>query len=88
MSFPSILFGVCLSVFFGAVFHLWRGGGLGRLVFYLVLAVCGFWAGQLAAAYFHWTFDLYGDLHLFTNTAVCILSLAIGYWLSPRQNKA
>lgn len=88
MSFPAVLFGICLSIFFGAVFHLWRGGGLGRLIFYLLLATIGFWTGQAAASYLSWTFDLYGDLHLFTNTVSCFLFLAGGYWLSPRPANA
>jgi hypothetical protein len=50
MSLPSILFGVLLSTLYGAAFHLWRGGGLGRLVLYLVLGWIGFWAGQILAS--------------------------------------
>jgi hypothetical protein len=88
MSFPSILFGICLSILFGAAFHLWRGGGLMRFLFYITLAMAGFWAGQFIASTLSWTFDLYGDLHLLTNTVLCFAFLGIGYWLSPRQESA
>jgi len=84
MSFPSILFGFCLAILFGTGFHLWRGGGLGRLILYIVLALVGFWGGQILAAYMGWTFDMYGDLHLLSATVTCLLGLSIGHWLSPK----
>jgi uncharacterized membrane protein YeaQ/YmgE (transglycosylase-associated protein family) len=82
MSIPSILFGVLLSTLYGAAFHLWRGGGLGRLVLYLVLGWIGFWAGQFIASRLGWTFASLGPLHLCMATITSFIFLGIGYWLS------
>lgn len=82
MSLPSILFGVLLSTLYGAGFHLWRGGGLGRLVLYLILGWIGFWAGQILASSFAWTFASLGSLHLGMATITSFIFLGIGYWLS------
>lgn len=82
MSLPSILFGVLLSTLYGAAFHLWRGGGLGRLVLYLVLGWIGFWAGQFIASRLGWTFASLGPLHLGMATITSFIFLGIGYWLS------
>ena len=82
MSLPSILFGVLISTLFGAAFHVWRGGSLGRLLLYLVLGWIGFWAGQFLASRLGWTFASLGPLHLGFATLSSLALLAIGYWLS------
>lgn len=82
MSFPAILFGLLISSLYGAVFHLWRGGGLGRLVLYMLLGWAGFWIGQFIAARWGWTFGSLGPLHLGMASIVSLLFLGIGYWLS------
>jgi len=35
MTLPAFLLGFVLSTLYGAAFHLWRGGSIGRLFFYL-----------------------------------------------------
>lgn len=82
MSLPSILIGALISTLYGAAFHLWRGGGLGRLLLYLVLGWIGFWAGHFLADRFGWTFASLGPLHLGMATLAAIFLLGIGYWLS------
>ena len=82
MSLPSILFGLLLSTLYGAVFHLWRGGSLGRLLLYMILGWAGFWSGQLLAARLGWTFGSLGPLHLGMATLLSLIFLAVGYWLS------
>ena len=82
MTLPSLLIGILFSTLFGALFHLWRGGGAGRLLLYLVLAWIGFWAGHLIAVYFDWQFTNLGPLHLGSATLGCLIALGIGYWLS------
>ncbi len=79
---PAILLGVILSTLYGAAFHLWRGGNLGRLILYLALSWVGFWTGHFMAGYFGWTFDSLGQLHLGTATFGSFLFIGIGYWLS------
>lgn len=82
MSLPSILFGLLLSTLYGAAFHLWRGGGLGRLLLYLILGWTGFWVGQFIASKLGWTFASLGPLNLGMATITSFTFLAIGYWLS------
>jgi hypothetical protein len=82
MSLPTLIFGILISTLFGTVFHLWRGGGLLRLFLYLVLGWAGFWLGQFLANQFGWTFASIGQLHIGLASAISILFLMIGYWLS------
>ena len=79
---PTLLLGFLISTLYGAAFHLWRGGGIGRLIFYLILAWCGFWAGQLLASQLGLTLWSVGSLHLGIATFFSLLFLAVGYWLS------
>lgn len=82
MTLPGLVWGVLLSTFYGAAFHVWKGGGLGRLVLYLLLAWIGFWAGHLLASYLKWSFDSFGALHFGTATVGALVFLAVGHWLS------
>ena len=85
MTLPTFLFGLLLSTLYGAAFHLWKGGGFGRLILYLFLGWIGFWAGHLIAGQLDWTFDSLGQLHFGTATACSLLILSAGHWLSLVQ---
>ena len=82
MTFPALLFGFLLASFYGALFHLYRGGGIGRLFYYLVLSWAGFSAGQFLAASMGWVFLSVGSLHVGLASAGSLLFLIAGYWLS------
>jgi uncharacterized membrane protein YeaQ/YmgE (transglycosylase-associated protein family) len=82
MTTPSLLFGLVLSTLYGSIFHLWRGGGFGRLLLYIILGWFGFWAGHFLSDYYQWTFGLLGPLHVGAATIGSIIFLLIGYWLS------
>ena len=82
MTLPSFLIGIVISSLYGAVFHLWRGGGLGRLVLYLILAWIGFWLGHIAGNALGWTFFSLGPLRLGMATVGSVITLGAGYWLS------
>ena len=82
MTLPSLLFGFLISSLYGAAFHLWRGGGAGRLLLYLLLAWIGFWGGHLLGNALGWTFLSLGPLRLGTATLGAAVALGIGYWLS------
>lgn len=82
MTYPAILLGMLISTLYGSVFHLWRGGGLGRLLLYIVLGWTGFWIGQASASYLGWSFDRIGPLHLGTASVASFLFIGVGYWLS------
>lgn len=82
MTIPSIIIGIVISSLYGVAFHLWRGGGLGRLILYIVLAWIGFWIGHIIGNSQDWTFVSLGPLRLGTATLGAIITLGFGYWLS------
>ena len=89
MNLSSILFGFVLSTLYGSLFHLWRGGNIFKLLFYLLLSWLGFWVGQWAAEQTGWTFLTIGQLHLGLASLSCFIFIFIGYWLSllPKKNE-
>ena len=82
MTFPALIFGLIISTLYGAVFHLWRGGNIWRLLLYLILGWTGFWLGQFLATRLGWSFASLGSLHLGMATLLSALFLFAGYWLS------
>lgn len=82
MTLPMIALGFLASTLMGAAFHLWKGGGFGRLVLYLMLGWVGFWAGHLLGNRFELTFGSVGPLRLGMAILVGILTLLVGHWLS------
>ncbi|MEA3352164.1 MAG: hypothetical protein U9Q82_16285 [Chloroflexota bacterium] len=82
MTFPSLIIGILISSLYGSSFHLFRGGGLGRLILYIFLAWIGFWGGHALGQHWGWTFFSLGPLCLGTATLGTAITLAIGYWLS------
>jgi hypothetical protein len=87
MTLPTLIFGFLISTLLGAVLHLILGGGLGRLVLYLILGWIGFWSGQAIASHFGWSFDRLGQLHLMTASILCVLFILVGYYLSLIQKE-
>lgn len=82
MTIPAILFGFLISTLMGAVFHIWKDGGFGRLVLYLILAWIGFWGGHILGSVLGLTFISIGPLHLGMAFLVAAATLIFGYWLS------
>jgi len=82
MTLPALFFGLVLSSLYGAAFHLWKGGGLKKLLLFLILAWVGFWAGHLLAARLGWTFLALGPLNTGMATLGSALVLFVGNWLS------
>lgn len=82
MTLPALLFGAFLSSLYGALFHLFRGGGPGRLLFYLFLSWFGFWIGQIFAELLNINILNIGPLHVGLASAGSLIFLLIGHWLS------
>ena len=82
MSFPALIFGFLLASLYGAIFHLFLGGAIGRLILFLFLGWIGFLVGQVLASYLGWDFDLLGPLHLVVASLASFIFLVVGYWLS------
>lgn len=82
MTLPALLFGFLVSTFLGAAFHLWKNGGLGRLLLYLILAWIGFWIGHIAGQQLGWTFFSVGPLRFGMAILSSIVVIGLGHWLS------
>jgi hypothetical protein len=82
MTIPAALLGLLISTLYGVAFHLWRGGGLGRLLLYILLGWVGFWIGHVVATQMEWTFASVGPLRLGAATLFSLLFIGLGYWLS------
>ncbi|MEJ5313868.1 MULTISPECIES: hypothetical protein [Anaerolinea] len=82
MTLPALLFGFLFATLIGAAFHLWKDGGFGRLILYLVLAWIGFWAGHLLAVSLGWHFLSVGPLRFGMAVLGALLFLGTGHWLS------
>lgn len=82
MTLPAFLFGLLISTMFGAAFHLWKDGGVLRLLFYLFLSGTGFWAGHGLSTVVGWDFWKLGPLRLGFAILGTIVFLVAGYWLS------
>ena len=82
MTVPTLLFGLLLALFYGAVYHLIRGGGFWRLILYFSLSVFGFVAGHLFGLWRGWTFLPLGTLNFGLCSLGSIVVLMVGDWLS------
>lgn len=82
MTLPALLFGFLVSTFMGAAFHLWKNGGIGRLLLYLLLAWGGFWLGHTLGNAFGLTFGSVGPLRLGMAVLIAGVTIYVGYWLS------
>ncbi|MEK7682429.1 MAG: hypothetical protein AAB321_00080 [Chloroflexota bacterium] len=75
MTTPGLYFALLVSTGMGLLFHLIRGGGLGRLLLYLVTAWVAFLAGQLVAEWLNWHFLRVGPINLFAAVLAALLGL-------------
>lgn len=74
---PSLLLSLLLSVVYASLFHLWRGRSLRDFVVFLIAAIAGFGAGQLAGALIRLPMLQVGEVHLIEATVGALLGLTI-----------
>ena len=82
MTVPALLFALLISLFYGALYHLIRGGGVWRLLLYFSLSISGFILGHLIGIWREWTFLPLGALNLGLSSLGSIMLLIVGDWLS------
>lgn len=87
MTFPAIIFSFFVASLLGGLLHLWRDGGLFRLVLYLVLSWIGFFGGHILATVLSIPFIRMGTINLGSGILGAIVLLAVGYWLSLMDDK-
>lgn len=81
MTFPAIVFSFFVATLFASLLHLWRDGGLLKLVWYLIVSWIGFFGGHLLAASLSISFLDVGTIHFGMGLLGSISMLAVGYWL-------
>jgi hypothetical protein len=82
MTFPAIIFGIILSTIYGSAFHFWKGGGISRLILYIILSWLGFWIGHWIGRATGWTFAAAGPINTGMATLGSAVFLFVGEWLS------
>jgi hypothetical protein len=82
MTIPAFLLGMVFATLYGAVFHIWRGGSLGRLFLYILISWAGFWSGHFLSAWQHWTLATLGPLNFGAASMGSLIFLLLGHWLS------
>lgn len=81
MTLPTLIFGGLVATLYGAIFHLIRGGGLGKLLLYILLSWVGFFLGQYIGERTSWEFINIGALNLGIATITSVLFMIAGYWI-------
>jgi hypothetical protein len=82
MTLPAIFFGIVLSTTYGTAFHVLKGGRLGKLFLFIILAWLGFWLGLYIGDSLKWRFFTVGTLNIGMATIGSLIFLIIGDWLS------
>ena len=82
MTLPTLLFALIIALFYGALYHLIRGGSFWRLLLYFSLSVFGFAAAHLLGLWRGWTFIPVGSLNFGLSSLGSIVVLLFGDWLS------
>jgi hypothetical protein len=81
MTIAGLAFGIIISTLMGGLLHFWRGGGLGRLIYYVFMSWVGFWAGHILGGAFGLTFLSVGPLNLGMALLGDVALLGFAYWL-------
>lgn len=82
MTFPAVIFSFFIATLIGSFLHMWRGGGLFRLVLYLVLSWLGYFGGHFLAEVLSIRFIKVGTINLGFGILGSMVLLGLGYWLS------
>jgi hypothetical protein len=82
MTVATYVLGFVLSSLLGFFFHLWKDGGVGKLILYVLLSWAGFWGAQILGIAMEWSFLNVGSLLVGLDLAGAFMFLMIGHWLS------
>jgi hypothetical protein len=82
MTIPTLLFALLIALFYGAAYHLIRGGGFWRLFLYFSLSIAGFVIGHLVGIWRGWILIPLGSLNFGLSSIGSVMILILGDWLS------
>ncbi len=77
---PALWLSVALALIYGALFYIWRGGGLRQLGRDLLAGVAGFGLGQLAGSWLQLNTLALGQVQVLAGTVGAGLGLFVGRW--------
>ena len=86
MTLPTFLFALLIALFYGAFYHLIRGGSIWRLLFFLALSVLGFAVGHLIGLWRGWILFPIGSINLGLSSIASLLMLILGDWLTQIES--
>jgi hypothetical protein len=87
MTLPTVLFALLVALFYGALYHLIRGGSFWRLLLYLVLSITGFVLGHLLGLWRGWILVPIGSINLGLSSIGSLLILLFGDWLTRLETR-
>ena len=82
MTIPSLIFAFLIASLYGVLYHLIRGGGLGRLLLFLIFGWAGFVLGHLLGVWQGWVLIPIGELNFGMSTLGSLFFLVGGDWVS------
>jgi hypothetical protein len=82
MTIPSFLFALLIASLYGVLYHLIRGGGLGRMLLFLIVSWTGFALGHLVGVSQGWVLFPLGELNLGLSSLGSLILMTLGDWLS------
>jgi hypothetical protein len=86
MTLPGALLGWLLASVVGLVFHLVRGGSLGRMTLYLVASWMGFFTGHFFGEIAGWHLVRVGSVNLFPSLLGALVALlAVNVLAGPER---
>lgn len=89
MTLPGALLGLIIASLVGLLYHLLRGGSLGRLLLYIVSACIAFFAGHWLGDLINWTSWRLGTLNLLPALLATVIILVLADILAgPRSRHA
>lgn len=87
MTLPAFLLALLIACLYGALYHVFRGGGLWRLIFYLGLSMLGFALGYLIGYWLGLLLIPIGSMDLGSASIGSLIFLVGGDWLSRIEVK-
>ena len=82
MTIPSLIFALLIASLYGALYHLIRGGGPGRIFLYLLFSWVGFAIGHLVGVSQEWVLIPLGQLNVGLSTVGSLIFLLLGDWIT------
>ncbi|HID34323.1 MAG TPA: hypothetical protein EYP25_07105 [Anaerolineae bacterium] len=78
---PAIVLCILLGVAWGALFYLWKGRSWTEMALYIVVAILGFFVGQLIAFLLQLDVMKIGQVHVIEGTLMAWLCMLAIAWL-------